>query len=354
VKKIWLTLLVVVLMSGLILGGCAEPAPTPAPAPSPAPAPAPAPEEPILLRVATPWPPMDPPTVLIQEMADRFNARTGGRCTMEVHPGESLVKVQESLDAVRTGAVEMAGFPPGVFVSVDPRLAAAAMPFLFTGVKADAAAQELILPMYNEFMPDKFNQMMVDCFTNSGLEIASNKPIKTLEDWDGLLVHAISPVISQVIEILGGAPVSAPFVEGYSVLEKKVVDAGINATEFMLTFKIYEVADYLTTGYIVPSALTVTINMDTYNSLPDDIHKILAEESLQMHNDANTHFIKITDENPVKLVELGMEHYVLPPAERERWRDVVWPYTESLMADMGEWGQRLEQVAEQINSQYPY
>ena len=40
-KKLFLTLVVVVLMSGLILGGCAEPAPAPAPAPAPTPAPAP-------------------------------------------------------------------------------------------------------------------------------------------------------------------------------------------------------------------------------------------------------------------------------------------------------------------------
>jgi TRAP-type C4-dicarboxylate transport system substrate-binding protein len=354
VKKIMLALLMVVLMSGLILGGCAEPTPAPSPAPAPAPTPAPAPEKPVLMRVATPWPPMDAPTVLTQEMADRFNARTGGKYVIEVHPAESLVKTQESVDAVRTGAVEMAGFPPGVFSSVDPRLATPVLPFFYTGVKADAAAQELILPMYNEFMPEKFNQMMVICFTCGGLEIASSKPVKTLEDMKGLLVHAISPVASQVIEILGASPVPAPFVEGYSVLEKKVVDATVVAMEYMMTFKVYEVADYLTTGYMIPAALTLTINMDTYNSLPDDIQKILVEEGIQLRNDANAYFIGVTDENPVKLAELGMEHYILPSAERERWREAVWPYSESLMADMGEWGQRLEQVAEQINSQYPY
>ena len=49
------------------------------------------PTEPVVLRLAGPWPPMDPVTEQLQAYADGFNARAPEGYTIEVHPGESLV-----------------------------------------------------------------------------------------------------------------------------------------------------------------------------------------------------------------------------------------------------------------------
>lgn len=46
-KRLFLVPLVILLVAGLVLGGCAEPAPSPTPTPTPSPAPAPAPAAPI-------------------------------------------------------------------------------------------------------------------------------------------------------------------------------------------------------------------------------------------------------------------------------------------------------------------
>jgi TRAP-type C4-dicarboxylate transport system substrate-binding protein len=355
-KKIILALVVVVLMSGLILVGCAEPSPSPSPAPSPAPSPSPspAPAKPVLLRLAIPWPPGDPPQVEIQKYADAFNARSGGKATIEVHPAESLVKTEESLNAVRTGAVEMAGYPTGVFSSVDARLATPEIPFLYTSIRAEAAAQDDLLPMFNEFMPEKFNQMFMGHFICLPLELIGSKPVKTVADWKGLLVHSVSPVASQVIQAMGGSPVAQPFVEGYSMLEKKVVDASMISPQFSVTFKVYEVAKYETLGYLVPASLNVAINMDTYNSLPKDIQDLLVEEGWNFHKSANEFFIgAYTDANKF-LADNGVEIYNLPKDERDKWYDLVWPISEKSLADMGDFGPRVVEVANKVNAEFPY
>ena len=56
-----------------------------------------------VLRLAGLWPPLDPVTLQLQAFADKFNKQAGGKYVVEVHPGEELVKVMESIDAVRTG-----------------------------------------------------------------------------------------------------------------------------------------------------------------------------------------------------------------------------------------------------------
>jgi TRAP-type C4-dicarboxylate transport system substrate-binding protein len=353
-KKIIFALVVVVVISGLIFSGCAEPEASPSPAPSPSPSPAPAPEKAVTLRLAIPWPPGDPPQVEIQKYADAFNARSGGKVVIQVHPGEALVKTQESMDAVRTGAVEMAGFPTGVFSSLDPRLATPEIPFLYTGIHADAAAQDYLLPMYNEFVPDKFNQMFMGHFICLPNEVIGREPVKTLEDWDGLLVQAISPVLSQVIEVMGASPVSAPFVEGYTVLEKGVVDASLLSPQFDVTFKVYEVAKYETLSYLIPAALTVSINMDTYNSLPKDMQDLLVEEGMNFHKSANEFFIGAYKDANDFLAANGVEIYNLPEDERSRWHDLAWPVSEKLLADMGDFGPRVMEVANKVNAEFPY
>lgn len=309
----------------------------------------------VILRVSIPWPPGDPPQVEIQKMADKFNARTGGRYIMEVHPAEELVKVPESLDAVRTKVVEMAGYPMGVFSSVDPRMAAPEIPFLYNNIKAETAAEASIVPMYNQFLPQKFNQKMLGTFACLPLDVIGNKPVKTLADMKGLMVQAVSPVASSTIAALGANPVPSAFVEGYTVLEKKTVDATMTSCMFSVVFKLYEVAKYATFAYAIPASLGVTINMDVYNSLPKDIQAILDEEGNGLTQSANAFFVGMYDTNNKFLTDHGVQVYTLPTDERAKWRDVVWPaVSQKEIADMGDWGQALMKIANDVNTKYPY
>ncbi|MBA7607752.1 Solute-binding protein [subsurface metagenome] len=318
----------------------------------------PAPEEeeegPVILRFAGPWPPLDPVSILFQGMADRFNERAGGDYIMEYHPGEALVKIMESLDAVRTGAVEMAAWPIGVFTSVDPRFAAAEVPFAFNNVNADAYAQELLLPMYSQFMEEEFNSKALTSFTCLALDVCSTKPVKTMDDWENLLVQSVSPQASAFIENMGGSAVPMPFPEGYTSLDKGVVDATMQSSMMMIMFKLNEVASYVTRGYLIPASLVAAINLDTWNSLPENIQDILVEEGLETQREANEFFIGMAEENTKTLTEQGLEVYVLSKAERDEWREAVWPYSEQLIADMGDFGQEFLRIAETVNSKYPY
>jgi TRAP-type C4-dicarboxylate transport system substrate-binding protein len=354
-----LVILTLVIITSLVLGlavSCSGTSSTPASTQTQAPASSTtaAPAKAVVLRVAIPWPPNDPPQIVIQQFADKFNARAGGRYVMEVHPAEELVKVQESLDAVRTNVVEMVGYPIGVFASVDPRMAAAEFPFLYTGIKAETAAQPSLVPMYNEFLPQKFNQKMLGAFACLPLETISNKQIKTLADWKGVTVQAVSPTASEVITALGGGPVPSPFVEGYTVLEKKTVDASMTSPQFMLTFKQYEVAKYMTVAYIIPASLAVFVNMDVYNSMPKDIQGILDEEGANFTISANAYFQPLYDKDVKDLGGEGLQVYTVPKDERDKWIQAVKPLTDKLLSGMGDWGQNLLKVAADVNAKYPY
>jgi TRAP-type C4-dicarboxylate transport system substrate-binding protein len=313
-----------------------------------------APTKTVTLRLSGPWPPGDPVTDQLQGLIDKFNKAANGKYIIELHPGAELVKIPESVDAVRTGAVEMCGWPIGVFSSIDPRFAAAELPFAANNVEADAAMAVALLPKYSAFMEEKFNCKAIMSFTCLALDVLSTKPVKTVDDWKGLLVQAVSPQASKFIENLGGAPVPMDFPEAYQALQKKVVDATMQSSSMMIMFKLNEVAKYVTRGYLIPASIIIAVNLDTYKAMPKDIQNALVDAGKQQQKEANDFFIKVAQENTTTLTQMGMEVYSLPKAERDKWQALVQPYTDSLITPMGDFGKDVLKASEDANKKYPY
>jgi len=308
-----------------------------------------------VLRLAGPWPPLDPVTLQLKAFADKFNKQAGGKYSVEVHPGESLIKINESVDAVRTGSVEMAGWPIGMFASVDKRFAAAEVPFLVNSVEGDAAMQVALMPLYSQFMEKKFNQKAIFSFTCLALDVCGTKPVKTAADWKGLLTQSVSPQSAKFIEAMGGASVAMPFPEGYQALQKGVVNATMQSSSMMIMFKLNEVSKYVTRGYLIPASLIIVVNMDAYKKMPKDMQDLLVKAGKEQQKETNDYFIKVAKENTNTLTKMGLEVYTLPKAERDQWAKKLQPYCDSLFSAMGpEFSGQVKKFAAEMNAKYSY
>ncbi|HEY78683.1 MAG TPA: hypothetical protein G4O09_06185 [Dehalococcoidia bacterium] len=313
----------------------------------------PKPKETIVLRLVVPAPPGDPLTVKDEDLAARFNERAGGEYEIKVYPGETLVKIPEYLDGVRTGAVEMSDIAWGIFTGLDPRLGASETPFLFDNVRASAAAQAALVELYDPIYQEKFNQKQLASLTTGAMELCGVKPVKTLEDMKGLLVGAISPILAGMIEALGGAPVTVMWTELYTNLEKGVIDATFQSSHGQIELKITDVAPYNTTLYGISGQNAYSVNLDVWNAMPKRIQDILVEEVDVAAQQGNEMFIRYFDEDIAAMRDLGVEVYILPEAERDRWKEACRPYSEKLLSDLGEFGQQVKQIADEANSQFP-
>ncbi len=289
-----------------------------------------------------------------QTAANRFNAKFTGKYELTVHPGGALLGMAESLDGVRTGAVEIGQYPPGVFSNTDVRFTSCEMPFLYNNIEANIAACDELLPVYSEFMEEKYNQKALALWTATSLDLLSKKPIRTLEDWKGLQVMAINPPCAAVITAFGGAAVSIDFPDAYSSLSKGVVEAGMYATTQMVEYNMWEVADYCVPVYMVPTFIVAAINLDTWKSLPKDVQDALLEEHQQMAHDLNALYEVLVTTNPDTLASHGVDIYILPQAERDRWRQAIQPWVDEQMGKMGDFADKVQKIADEINEKYPY
>lgn len=308
-----------------------------------------------VLRMAVPWPVGDPVIDgFEQEFINKFNAAQT-QYRIELHPAGALLALPDSFEAVRTRNVEIAGWPTAVFGSIVPEFNLAELPFAVNSIEADAEFNVMMTPIWDKVLTEKHNMKTVVNFTCQGLDIISVEPVKTLEDWDGLLCQTISPVTANVVKLLGGAGVAMDFSEGYQALQKKVIESTLQSGSMVIMFKLNEVAKNITRAYLTPASIGAWINLDVYNSMPDDIKATFDKCGQDAQAAINARMIQLYHENYDKMASLGMTVYPLPGAERAKWAEKLKPYADELLGLVDPaTADQVRQVTKQLDEQFPY
>jgi len=339
-KKQLLLSLVIMLAVPMVLGSCSKKEET---------------KEPKLIRMTTPVPAGDDYVIWLQKGMDKFNAQTNGAYKMQMFPGGQLASMPESLDAIRTGAVEGGVIPLAAFGGTIPEFGLAELPFLYNNGEANAYAEIGLREVYSKILQEKANQRSLGCIYVGTLNLLSaKKPIKTLEDLKGLIVGCDTPPSAGLISALGGSGIVVDFTEDYSNLQKGVIDAKTSAPQYMQIAKLYEVAKYYTVFHGLGSLYSININSDVYNAMPQDIKDILNKEMSALAQDISQKYVTLFYDLVDDLEAEGVVYYYLPAAERDRWKDLAYPGTLATLNDFGDIGARIKQIADEANAKYPY
>lgn len=312
-------------------------------------------KKPVVLRLVVPIPTTDYPLGwLADDFAKRFNARSGTDYKMEAHGGGALAKLPEYFDALRIGTVEMACAPWGFYSFMDPRLGLIETPFLINNQEAGAYATKAYLPLYDQILQEKFNQKGLSLMSLAGVELVSTKPVKTMEDWKGLLVGALSPATAVMIKDLGGAPTTIMWTDFYESLQKKVVDAVTTGTHGAVATNLHDICKHVTLFYGLAAWNGYSINLDIWKKMPPNIQKILQEEATHTVNKMHEIMTRLDAEDIKAFKGKGVTVYTVPPAERERWVKALTPYKEKQLASFGDFGNKIKQIADEANKKFPY
>lgn len=262
--------LVLILALALPLASaCAKPAPTPTPTPTAAP------QEPILLR----WTSHAGKVAAYNEAGTwvmrEFEKRSGGRVTLEFYYAGTLASAKEALTAVRTGVADcgivdhahspaelplmMVATQPGIVMDTWSGVLATGELVEMPEIKAELDAKNLVYYGSN-------------CLPN--MHIISKKPIRTLDDFKGLMIGARGGEHALVAKF-GASPLSIPSIEVYEALQRGTVDANINNPAWADTYNYWEVAKYWTKFPVGGSLQPQFMNKDTWNKLPADLQELL-------------------------------------------------------------------------------
>jgi TRAP-type C4-dicarboxylate transport system substrate-binding protein len=313
-------------------------------------------KKPVVIRLVVPTPEGEwPQTFRDKEMAKRFNERAKGEYVIEVHTGSALAKLPEYFDAVRVGAVDMVASPWGVFAFLDSRFGLLEIPFLLNNNYAVSAACKEMVPLFDQVLQEKFNAKGLALWTTGGLGLWSQKPVKTLKDWKGILVASISPATATMVNGLGGSPVTLPFTDVYEALQKKIVDGAIFGSHGGVVYSFPDICKYFAAFNGVSAFNGYSINLNVWKKMPPHIQQILQEETVRAADwNSNVSMKDLPDMDLKVFKEKGVTVYYIPEEERAKWAKEFEAVKDKQLSAAGELGARIRKIADEANKKYPY
>lgn len=162
--------------------------------------------------------------------APKLDAMTAGAVKIEVLPTKAVVPHRETIDAVANGILDGDLNAVSYFSGRDP--AFAVIGDLIAGYDTVdqvrtfcqyGGGKEILQKMYDKYTKGQVH--VVGCGPYAKEAFVSTIPIKSVAEFKGVKVRSPEGLAAEVFKRAGAAPVSLPFSEVYTALEKKVIDA---------------------------------------------------------------------------------------------------------------------------------
>ena len=325
-KVTWLTIVLACLLVFPLAMGCGGPAEEAAPTEAPK-------AEVMNWRLQGQHPTEDERHILLKHLSESVEAMTDGQIHIDFYPTGALVPVEEMLDALAKGVIEMAQPCSGYFGGLDP---------VFNCMPA-------LWDFQNQWEADNFmknkggGDIMRAAYADYGVYyigmtktgspeiVYSNVPIRHVEDFKGVKMRSFGQFIL-FFEALGASAIYLPGDEIVPALATGAIDAA----EWASPLSNYQVGFHDVTDYqIWPPFINalggcdVVIGLDLWNSLSPQLQSILTiatrETNHWIHavyetND-RTYFDKMADEGPMEKIWIPESEWPQLIAAAEKVRD---------------------------------
>ena len=273
-KKVFIVLVTLVMLSSLAIAGCAKEAAAPG-----------VPAEVITWKVSGHGPATDMSQIYCDKMAAAVTEASGGRLVFKEFVGGSVAPAHEELDAVDKGTLDACYTCP--MYNIDKWKAAG----LFSGRPGGLPGECLRVWFNYGGGADLFNKMMGEGYNALTFPGAlsplppevwahSKVPINSMADATGLSMRAIGDGAA-ILGRIGVAVVTITGGEIYEAMQTGVIDAFEYSTPALnWHMKFQELAKYVifseTRNPSDPQCFFV--NKKSWNALPDDLKQLVQDE----------------------------------------------------------------------------
>lgn len=275
-------------------------------------------------------------TDFLEPWAAQVEACSNGEIDIEIsHGGTQLGNVAKQQEQVLAGVVDIAhgltGIPRGRF----PRTSVIDLPFLTDDA---GAASRALWAIYPDHLAEEYKGLKVLALHahNGGLIHTRDKPVRTMEDLEGMRIRTPSPAISMMLEQLGALPQGLPPGQVYENLQKGVIDGTVFPWDPVNSFRLAEVLKHhLDIGGVYTVSFFFVMNEAKYNSLPENARRCIDEAS----GDAlvakfgdwwdawDAPGLEAAKARGNEIIELGEE-------ERQRWREALQPMVDAYLTQL--------------------
>ncbi len=216
-----------------------------------------------------------------EPFAKLIEKKTGGRVKIDVYPSETLIKTPDLYEALKSGVIDMTVMGTSSLGggSLVPLLNITTAPFLWkSGLITVKAMNELYFA--GAFGDELQDIKVFNGRANAPSNFTSRIPIKSVADLKGTKFNATGVMWQKFAELTGSTMVNIPSqADVYDALSKGMIDWSPLEWEGQYVFKRYEVTKYGIDklDMTISANSWVSMNKDTWNSLPPDIQAIFSQ-----------------------------------------------------------------------------
>ena len=292
----------------------------------------------IELRVAQPFQPKHTiQTMVLDPWAKKIEEMTNGRVKVTMFPGGALGKAGDHYSLAEKGVADVVyalqDYTSGRF----PLTSVFELPFMIPSAEKTSVAMWKTYEKFPELQREYSDVKVLALFCHPpGHFNTINKPIRTLEDFKGLKIRTASqPGVINALKIFGAVPVTMAVSESYSALERGVVDGSVLPWEALSVFNQAELLKYSTEADFYTTAMMIVMNKRKYNSLPDDVKKVIDETTgLILSREVGRVYDSMRPVYKERCLEKGMQTIQLPPEDTEKLKSLTMPIREEWVKDM--------------------
>ena len=300
---------------------------------------APALAQDVTLRLHQFLPPQaNVPKLVLDVWADNVEAASDGRIKIERYPsmqlgGKPPELMDQAIDGVADIVWTVVGYTPGRYPSTE----VFELPFIMTNARAASSAY---WQMFEKHMKDtEFQDVhILGTWVHGPGMIHVNKEVKTPADMEGLKIRGGSRLVNSLLEKMGATPVGMPVPAVSEGLSKGVIDGTTIPWEVTAALKVPELVSNHTEfegNALYVLTFVLAMNKDRYDSLPDDLKKVIDDNSgLEFSIFAGG--TQSDSDGPARqlAVDRGNNIVTVGGDDLQAWRDVAQPIYDEWIADM--------------------
>lgn len=256
-------------------------------------------------------------------------SRSEGRLTFDVTAPNSLCPANEISVCTSDGRADVGVSIPDYTPQMFPQITVVSVPFVAADQQALMQALYDVNHEHEGAMQvwDDNNLTMIAHWSAGRLVMASDEPVESIEDMQGLRWRVSGPYLQRAVEAAGGSNVALAAPETYEGIERGVADAASFALDGMVAYQLLELLPHYTdpgTGHY--NTFGMWFNRDVYEGLPDDLRQIVDEVTTEVNGGEGTAAFREVAEEQCTTV---MEHENVQSFTRwseeatQEWQDLV-------------------------------
>jgi TRAP-type transport system periplasmic protein len=267
-----------------------------------------------------------PNSVFFNSWAQRVNDQSGGALKVEVRDGATLANFGNSYDRVLADVVQIGWVQPAFVAGKFPLAEITNLPFM---TDDDASCSMALWRYYKSpVMQAELKDVVpiwASCLAQTGVHFA--KPLRSDTDLGGLKLRVAGKVPSQIVERMGGTPVSMTAESIYEAMQRGTIDGTVTSWAAFEPYKLQEVAFYHVEVPIGSTPSMFMMSRKKYETLAPAARMALDDNSGEViTREAAKHFSAQAQRARAAVVQLGNHKIVaLTPAQLTIWEQKLTP-----------------------------